>query len=87
MARPEPNICSQKWGKGRAGAEASIWVTSELGAPARVSAKRAQVPIATTTAEIERKTILFGERINSVSAGGKAPGGELALTAPGKVKD
>src|ERR1700679_66383 len=28
MARPEPNICSQKWGNGVVWALASIWMTS-----------------------------------------------------------
>ena len=28
MARPEPNICSQKWGKGVVGAVASIRMVS-----------------------------------------------------------
>src|ERR1039458_10392019 len=33
MARPEPNICSQKWGKGWAGAEASTRMSCGFGEP------------------------------------------------------
>src|SRR5271156_225734 len=31
MARPEPNICSQKCGKGWPGARTSTWIVSALG--------------------------------------------------------
>src|SRR5580700_2305894 len=40
MARPEPNICSQKWGKARAGAEPSTTIVSVVWAselPGRIS--------------------------------------------------
>src|ERR1700732_3710097 len=43
MARPEPNICSQKWGNARAGAEASTTIASVVWAstlPGRISRSR-----------------------------------------------